>query len=164
MSAKQIASLQKYKPSDGVDYVWGFFDEYRYLSNFHMHPIKMPDMITYPSTEHAYQAAKTRDFEVRRLIAQLPTPGQAQRFGQQVELRDDWGEIKLDIMGIANVLKFANKELMTKLQSASPKILVEANWWGDRFWGMSWLVEQPKLGVLIGQNILGQILMEIRDN
>lgn len=51
--------------------VKGFFGDYRFLSNFHMAPVWY-ESILYPSTEHAYQAAKTLDESVRMEFLGLP--------------------------------------------------------------------------------------------
>jgi hypothetical protein len=47
-----------------------FSGEYRWLSNFWIAPIiPFNDNISYPSSEHAYQAAKTQNLEIRKTIA-----------------------------------------------------------------------------------------------
>jgi predicted NAD-dependent protein-ADP-ribosyltransferase YbiA (DUF1768 family) len=43
----------------------GFFNEYRFLSNFHMTDIEYEGEV-YPSVECAYMAAKTLDKELRK--------------------------------------------------------------------------------------------------
>ena len=50
--------------------------------------------------------------------------------------------------------KFGSQEMLTKLQETGDKELVEGNNWGDTLWGVS----EGK-----GRNILGVILMEIRN-
>ena len=42
-----------------------FHNEYFFLSNFYSHPVVF-EGVTYPSNEHAYQAAKTLDLEKRK--------------------------------------------------------------------------------------------------
>ncbi len=54
-----------------------------FLSNFFLHPIDYEDM-RYPSTEHAFQAAKSLDIETRRSIAILKTPGEAKKAGHAI--------------------------------------------------------------------------------
>lgn len=51
-------------------------------------------------------------------------------------------------------IKFSDPVLMTKLTNVKGEI-VEDNYWGDTFWGRC---------NGSGQNNLGKILMEIRDN
>lgn len=73
-----------------------FFGEYRFLSNFWISEFVW-DGLVWPSTECAYQAAKTTDND-KRLPFLTMTPGQAKRAGKAIELREDWEEVKVDIM------------------------------------------------------------------
>jgi ribA/ribD-fused uncharacterized protein len=126
--------------------------EFRFLSNFWEIPIKY-EGIWFVSVEHAYQAAKTLDIEQRQLIARLDTPGKAKRAGKNLVLRPDWEEVKIPIMRELLKQKFSNRALMYKLRQTKGE-LIEGNTWGDTFWGVC-------RGQ--GQNILGKLLMEIRD-
>ena len=67
----------------------------RFLSNFFEHPM-MVDGLRYPTLEHAYQAAKTNDPELRERIRSAATPGEAKRAGKLVPLRSDWDERRLE--------------------------------------------------------------------
>lgn len=80
------------KEIDGVRYptvnqhaILGFFQEYRWLSNFHMCSVEI-DNIVYPSSEHAYMAQKTNDIELKERIAELKTPKEAKEFGRTLML------------------------------------------------------------------------------
>jgi ribA/ribD-fused uncharacterized protein len=130
-----------------------FSGEYRFLSNFWSVNISYQG-ITYPSTEHAYQAAKSPHFLERIRIATLPT-GEAKREGQKLELRADWDNVKIQVMRELLMIKFANPDLQAKLLATESHELVEGNWWGDIFWGVC-------NGV--GQNHLGRLLMEVREH
>lgn len=133
-----------------------FSGQHRFLSNFWMCDVPCYDM-TYPSAEHAYQAHKTEDMNVRHMICGLSTPGQAKRAGQELQLRLHWGGIKVGVMQTIVESKFIhNPSLMRLLDATENEILVEGNTWGDTFWG------QCPVGQ--GKNMLGQILMNIRDN
>jgi ribA/ribD-fused uncharacterized protein len=131
-----------------------FHGEYDFLSNFHIHPVEFERKI-YPSSEHAFQAAKTTREEDREKIRQAKSPGQAKRMGRKVELRHDWHSIQLETMRAILVAKFADPGLRQKLLATSPAQLVEGNTWNDTFWGVC----RGK-----GQNHLGRLLMEIRDS
>jgi ribA/ribD-fused uncharacterized protein len=74
-----------------------FSDEYRFLSNFWFCKV-MLDGVEYPSTEHAFQAAKTLVQAQREEIRAAKTPGQAKRLGKLVELRPDWNQIRVSVM------------------------------------------------------------------
>ena len=71
-----------------------FDGPYAFLSNFFFSPIEY-EGITYPTVEHAFQAAKTLNPIERQAIADLPTPGAAKRAGRQVTLRKDWEDVKI---------------------------------------------------------------------
>lgn len=132
-----------------------FQGEYRFLSNFYPAEIQYVD-ITYPTSEHAYQAMKTIDPNERLHISILPTPGQAKRAGQRLTLRTNWEELKLSIMLEVVDQKFQqNPELQDLLISTGTAGIEEGNDWGDTFWGVD-------LKTGIGQNWLGKILMMVR--
>ena len=131
-----------------------FRDEYFFLSNFYPVEIKL-DGIVYPNAEAAFQAQKTLDVEERRKFSMLKNPVQAKRLGRKVKLRDDWEEVKLDIMTEIVSQKFLqHPHLIEMLLQTGDEELVEGNKWGDRFWGVC----KGK-----GKNHLGKILMKIRD-
>jgi ribA/ribD-fused uncharacterized protein len=130
----------------------GFFGEYRFLSNFHIAPIVW-EGLTYPSTEHAYQAAKSLDVQERKRIAALATPKEARRAGQKIKLRPDWDRVKLEIMTEITRLKYQHPDLRERLLATGDSYLEETNWWRDRYWGTC---------EGTGQNQLGKLLMRIR--
>lgn len=131
-----------------------FQGEYRFLSNFYPCTIHYEDKV-WPSAEHAYQAAKTRDTVMQEKIRHAKTPGEAKRLGQQVTMVTNWEDIKLDVMGVIVYLKFSqNLELGRKLLTTYPSTLVEGNHWNDTYWGVC-------RGV--GTNYLGRILMRVRE-
>lgn len=137
--------------NSSIDY---FEDEYRFLSNFWPCPV-MYDGIIYPSSEHAFVAAKTTDESLRKIVLVTESPGQAKRIGRQFKLRDNWEEIKIWIMKEIVTDKFnRNPDLAEKLLATGAKYLEEGNWWNDRFWGVC---------NGFGQNNLGKILMEVRE-
>ena len=87
-----------------------FDGKYAFLSNFYHAPFTY-DGIEYPTNEHFFQAMKTLDQEERKKIAAAATPGKAKRMGRQVQLREDWEEIKEAVMLEGLYLKFADEQL-----------------------------------------------------
>lgn len=127
--------------------------KHRFLSNFYMAPVAY-EGILYPSSEHAYQAAKSLDQEVRKRIASLKTAGQSKKAGRQIHIRPNWDAIKYDIMSEIVLEKFIqNPDLKQKLLDTGDDELIEGNTWGDTFFGIC-------NGV--GENNLGKILMKVR--
>ena len=127
---------------------------FHFLSNFHRAPL-MYRGIAYPTSEHAYQAAKTLNENSRMNISILGTPSEAKRYGQTVSKRVDWAEVKLEIMAEIVRAKFIqNPTLREKLLATDDAILEEGNNWGDTYWGVC---------KGSGENNLGKVLMELRD-
>lgn len=141
------------KPKDPMK-IDGFFGPYRFLSNFWLAPVVLYD-ITYPSVEHAYQAAKSTDPQYQVRIREAPTPREAKKLGLQAPLRPDWESVKIDFMRYLVWNKFSSHEhLKEKLLATGDAELIEGNNWGDVFWGVC-------KGQ--GHNWLGRILMETRE-
>lgn len=130
-----------------------FDGEYRFLSNFYESPVEFEGH-TYPSVEHAFQAAKTLDEDERAKIRNLDTPGKAKRAGKKVKLREDWDGVRVLVMGELVRRKFEDPELRAQLLATGSAPLEEGNTWGDRFWGTC----GGK-----GENNLGRILEAVRD-
>jgi ribA/ribD-fused uncharacterized protein len=126
---------------------------YGFLSNFHPSTIYV-DGKSYPTVEHAIQAHKTTDEKSRDLIRRASSPGEAKKLGRAVQLRTDWEEVKVDLMRSFVRKKFENPFLRPLLLQTEDAELIEGNTWNDRFWGVC-------RGS--GQNWLGKILMEVRD-
>jgi ribA/ribD-fused uncharacterized protein len=132
-----------------------FTGENFFLSNFY--PCQIPFLgLMYPSVEHAYQASKSLEPEVRESIRNAATPGKAKRLGGKVVVRPDWKEIKLKFMFEFVQYKFHIHELMrSQLLATEEAEIIEGNYWGDTFWGVC----GGK-----GENHLGKIIMKIRDD
>jgi ribA/ribD-fused uncharacterized protein len=128
-----------------------FAGQHRFLSNFFVLPKQIPhDGILYPTTEHAFQAAKTLDFRARFEISKLHQPGQAKRAGRLLALRPDWDRCKGRIMYELVLIKFVlNPELRGKLLDTYPDKLIEGNTWGDTYWGVCKGVGENKLGSIL---------------
>lgn len=132
-----------------------FKGPYRFLSNFYPSPIRY-DGVEYPTVEHFFQAMKAKDKSVREHISLAPTPALAKREGGLVEMRQDWSQIRNDVMLAGLRLKFQYKHLRDALLATGSQELIEGNWWGDSYWGVD-----LKTGV--GDNILGTLLQQVRD-
>lgn len=130
--------------------------QYSFLSNFYTAYVVW-EGIKYPTSEHAYQAAKTLNLELRKNVFgdMNSSPALAKRDGRKIELRSDWESVKIDVMREIVRIKFqTHPKLAEKLLATGNEELVEGNTWGDRFWGQ---VDG------VGENWLGKILMEVRE-
>lgn len=135
----------------------GFNSTYRFLSNFYPSKIDF-EGITYPTVEHAYQAAKTLDGNHRKMIAACGSPGDAKSAGRGLLLREDWHDVQMSIMRTLLRKKFYDPVLKFSLLATKDAELEETNYWHDQFWGCcSCGQHQGK-----GNNNLGKLLMELR--
>ena len=129
-----------------------FIGENFYLSNFYEAPVEY-NGIVYPHTESAFQAQKCLSKLVQEEFKYLK-PGQAKRYGKKVPLREDWEQVKDNIMYEVCLAKFKqHKDLAEKLIATGDEELAEGNNWGDTYWGT---VDG------VGKNMLGKVLMRVR--
>lgn len=132
-----------------------FKGQYYFLSNFYHSPFLYKDIL-WPTSEHAFQAMKVTHVPVWKVVAQLPTPREAKIWGRSVEKRGDWNNIRVDVMRDVLRAKFLKPGLAARLRYTGDAILQEGNTWGDTFWGID-------LRTGKGENWLGRVLMEVRD-
>ena len=134
-----------------------FRGSYRFLSNFYPADVSY-ELITYPTLEHAFQAAKSLSMVDRMKIGMASSPGKARRMGRAIHadnFRRDWEDVKVGIMEQLLADKFSDPMLRKLLLDTGSAHLEEGNNWGDRFWGT---VNGE------GLNNLGKLLMQLREN
>jgi ribA/ribD-fused uncharacterized protein len=124
-----------------------------YLSNFYESVI-LYDGVLYRNAESAFQASKCADLE-QRLLFQPLLGAQAKALGKKVKMKDTWLEDRLYVMTEIIEKKFEqNPELAKRLVATKDEEIIEGNYWGDTYWGVS----NGK-----GENHLGKILMWVRN-
>lgn len=139
-----------------IDGIYGFQGEYAWLSNMHIleNPIEDEYGFLYYSSENYYVSRKTNDINLKQAISLL-TPKQSKIFGRKIDIVPYWDEIKISAMRNTLKKKFcANPKLKQLLIDTGDLYIEETNWWGDTFWGVC---------NNIGQNVLGNLLMELRN-
>jgi ribA/ribD-fused uncharacterized protein len=131
-------------------------DPYGFLSNFYPSPIFMKGK-TWPTSEHYYQAQKVAGTGTEEVIRSLETPREAfditrtEGFPQ----RPDWHEIRDEVMREVVYNKFIqHPDLKMHLLETEDAVLVEHSF-KDSYWGDG--------GDGKGKNVLGKILMEVRE-
>lgn len=137
-------------------YFYSTRGEYGSFSNFSRHGFQL-DGEYWPTTEHYFQAQKFPNTPHCDRIRQLKTPKEAANMGRsgQLPLRPDWEQVKDDIMRKAVLCKFeTHADIREVLLATGDEEIVE-NAPGDYYWGCG------KDGS--GKNMLGQILMEVRE-
>jgi len=130
-----------------------FKGEYAFLSNFWESPVTY-DGRTYANSEGAFHSMKTNDSVARESFVSL-NPSESKKLGRSVNLRSDWDLVKDSIMEEVVMAKFSQSaELTKKLIATGDAMLIEGNWWGDKYWGVC---------EGVGKNMLGKILMKVRN-
>jgi ribA/ribD-fused uncharacterized protein len=131
-------------------------DEYGCFSNFWPASIELGGK-TWRTTEHYFQAQKfagtPREEEIRRATS----PMIAARMGRsrQHRLRPDWERVKDDVMRQAVRAKFVQHADLRAILLATGDALLVEHTDRDAYWGDG--------GDGSGRNMLGRILMEVRD-
>lgn len=112
-----------------------FSGKLAFLSNMYRCNIMFEGDV-YPSTENAYQAAKCA-IESQRIHFQKCSPFDAKKKGRKILIREDWNQVKLDIMQELIESKFndSSQGFGDKLCMVPDEDLVEYNYWHDNYWG-----------------------------
>ena len=92
-----------------------FHGENRFLSNFYRVDISFEGLV-YPSVEHAYQASKTNDRQLRQRVVSCKTPGDAKRLGRTFHITEDWHRRRVPIMVDLIRYKFFKDHLLIMTQ------------------------------------------------
>jgi len=128
-----------------------FKGHHRLLSNFFESSV-IYEGILYRNSEAAYKAQKCIKDEYKLNFTKLNAKD-SKILGSQVKLREDWDEVKDEIMYEIVLQKFRSTAMYSLLKSTGEQELVEGNSWGDTYWGVC-------KGE--GKNKLGKILMRVR--
>jgi N-glycosidase YbiA len=132
-------------------------EEYGFMSNFAPYSIKLKGK-TWSTSEHYFQAQKFAGTEYESEIRKAKTPMIAATMGRDRSkpLRKDWESVKDSIMRDAVKAKFdQHSEIKQQLIGTGDAKIVEHTS-NDSYWGDG--------GDGSGKNMLGKILMQVRDN
>jgi hypothetical protein len=131
-------------------------DPFGCFSNFAAYPVTL-DGVLWPTSEHYFQAQKFHDEAQREAILTTESPMDAARMGRDrsKRLRENWESIKDEVMYRVVLAKFAQHPgIRSQLLSTDDAPLVEHTK-NDSYWGDG--------GDGSGKNMLGQILMRVRE-
>lgn len=125
------------------------------MSNFYPHKFVYGG-VEYYNSEAAFQAQKCINEAEKLALSNMESPMEAKKYGRTVALREDWENVKNDVMYSVLMAKFSSdEELKRKLLDTGEEELVEGNTWGDSYWGYDLKKNE-------GKNILGKTLMQVR--
>lgn len=133
-----------------------FIGSNAFLSNMYEVPIEYMGIV-FRSSENLYQSFKSNMPEEIKALAQLD-PKLSKRYWRTSPIRNpEFFSKREHYMYIALREKFIQHPILAKMLLATKDAeLLEGNWWGDLFWGVDHKT-------LEGQNVLGKLLMQIRE-
>ncbi len=137
-------------------YFYRVNEAYGCFSNFSKHSFEINGK-HWPTSEHYFQAMKFEGTVVAEQIRCAASAMAAANIGRDRNhpLRSDWEAVKDDIMRVAVLNKFLqNREIADVLKSTGNQELIEKTS-DDYYWGCG------TAGT--GKNMLGKILMEVRE-
>lgn len=142
--------------ADEVIYFYSTRGEYGAFSNFAAYPIALKGK-RWPTSEHYFQAQKFAGTEHEGEVRRANSPTIAARIGRDRKrpLRKDWESIKVDLMREAVRAKFRQHDDLRELLLGTGDATLVEHTTNDSYWGDG--------GDGRGKNMLGRILMEIRE-
>ena len=132
---------------------------YGAFSNLFRRPFEF-EGITFPTSEHAYQAGKARKPEVRDWLLAAPSPALVAMAAHGLyswDIREDWAKIKFDRMKRVLMAKFTQHEDLRALLLGTGQARLVESATVDNAVNRLWGEVNGK-----GQNKLGELLMEVR--
>jgi len=131
-------------------------DEFGEFSNFAKFPVKIKKK-TWPTSEHYFQAMKFDSKEIQEKIRKCKRPDEAARIGRdrKLKIKKNWDSSRDNVMREVVKAKFTQyEELKALLLSTGDAKLIEHTK-NDDYWADG--------GDGKGKNMLGKILMEVRE-
>lgn len=130
-------------------------EAYGCFSNFAKYPIELGGKV-YPTSEHYFQAKKFEYTEHEEAIRLAETPMLAANLGRERwrPLREDWEQVKDNIMRQALQAKFDQHQVLKDILLSTGSCELIEHTTNDSYWGDG--------GDGTGRNMLGILLMELR--
>jgi len=132
---------------------------YGAFSNLFRRPFEF-EGITFPTSEHAYQAGKARKPEVRDWLLAAPSPALVAMAAHGLyswDIREDWAKIKFERMKRVLTAKFTQHDDLRELLLSTGQARLVESATVDNAVNRLWGEVNGK-----GQNKLGELLMEVR--
>jgi len=140
-----------------IDEEWGIF------SNFGHTPIVV-EGVTFDTCERLFQLMKFRDEEpVKAIYYKKGNPKMTTKHWEKTHRREDWGKIVIDAMKFCLTQKYEQSEEFRKeLERSKGKFIVEDQTSFPKKTPDTWGVKLQDDN-FVGPNLLGRLLMELRD-
>jgi N-glycosidase YbiA len=147
---------ERIQPMTDVINFYHVSDEFGCFSNFAPYPVRIGEKL-WPTSEHYFQAQKFEQAEHQEKIRQTKSPMIAARMGRDRKkpLRRDWESVKVAIMREVVRAKFNQHDGIRQILLSTGDAKIVEHTENDSYWGDG--------GDGSGKNMLGRILMEIRE-
>ena len=141
-----------------IDEEWGIF------SNFGHTPIVV-EGVTFDTSERLFQLMKFKDEEpVKAIYYKKGNPKMTTKHWEKTHRREDWGKMIVDAMKFCLTQKYEqSEEFRQELERSKGKYIVEDQTSFPKKTPDTWGVKQQG-DDFVGPNLLGRLLMELRDN
>lgn len=136
---------------------WGIF------GNFAPTPIII-GQVSFKTSEQLFQLMKFKDAEPVLAVYQANNPKMTTKHWEKTHRREDWGQMIVDAMKFCLVKKHEQSEAFRQeLERSKGKYIVEDQTSFPKKTPDTWGVKQQGDN-FVGPNLLGRLLMELRDN
>lgn len=158
----QYYSIETYPVADcvairKVKEPWGIF------GNFAPTPIIISN-VSFKTSEQLFQLMKFKDAEPVLAVYQANNPKMIAKHWEKTHRREDWGQMIVDAMKFCLGLKYEqSEEYRQELERSKGKYIVEDQTSFPKKTPDTWGVKQQGDN-FVGPNLLGRLLMELRDN
>ena len=159
----QYYSIETYPVSEcaiihKVDMEWGIF------SNFGRTPIVV-NGVTFKTSEQLFQLMKFKDEEpLKDIYFQKKNPKMTAKKWEKTHRRQDWGSMLVDAIKFCIQQKYEQSEdFRNKLEESRGLFIVEDQSSFNKPNPDTWGVKR-KEDIFVGPNLLGRLLMELREN
>ena len=136
---------------------WGIF------GNFARTPIVI-DEVMFKTSEQLFQLMKFKDKEPVLAVYNANNPKMTTKHWEKTHRREDWGKMIVDAMKFCLTKKYEQSEdFRAELERSRGKFIVEDQTSFPKKTPDTWGVKQQGDN-FVGPNLLGRLLMELRDN
>lgn len=158
----QYYTIKRY-PADRCVCIRKVAEEWGVLGNFARTPLVVGG-VTFKNSEQLFQLMKFKDEEPVKAVYNAVNSKYTAKHWEKTHRRDDWGAMIVDAMKFCLEAKYEQSEdFRNALAQSAGMYIVEdqtsfpkktADTWGTKFVGNEY----------VGPNLLGRLLMELRDN
>ena len=158
---QQYLGIKEYRVEECVT-IHKVKDEWGIFCNFARTPIVI-DGITFRNSEQLFQLMKFQDAEAIIDVYSANNPKMTTKKWEKTHRRSDWGKMVLDAMKFCLVKKYEQSEsFREKLKASAGKHIVEDQSTFTKKNPDAWGVKRHD-DHFVGPNLLGRLLMELRD-